>query len=206
MAKKNAPYFDDFITMMESSCKAAEYLHTALVEFEPKTLDEHCEIMHQIENDEDTIKHDILERLAKEFITPIDREDIIELANELDDVTDSIEDILIHIRMYNIKEIREDALVYADIITRCCKHLLEAVREFPNYQKSKTIKEKIIKINTIEEEGDRLYIQAVSDLFKEEKDPIAIIAWNNVFDLLEDCCDSCEGVANTMEMVIMKNS
>lgn len=206
MAKKKVSYFDDFITMMESSCKAADYLHQALLDFDPATLDDHCATMHIIENDEDTIKHGIMAKLVKEFITPIDREDIIEMANELDDVTDAIEDILIHIRMYNITEIRRDALDYVDIIIRSCNTLLEAIKEFPNFHKSKVLKDNIIAINTIEEEGDKLYIKAVSELFKTEKDPIAILAWNNVFDLLEDCCDSCENVADTMEMVMMKNS
>jgi len=206
MANKKVSYFDDFITMMQSSCKAAEFLYNVMRDFDVNALEQHCLEMHQIENDEDMIKHDIMGRLVKEFITPIDREDIIELANELDDVTDAIEDILIHIHMYNIKEIREDALNYVDIIKRSCATLLEAVKEFSNFHKSKVLMDNIIAINTIEEEGDRLYVKAVSELFRNEKDPISITAWNNIFDLLEDCCDACENVADTMELVMMKNS
>lgn len=206
MAKKKTPYFDDFIKMAEVSCRAAAFLKGALTDFQPDQLAQQCIDMHHMENEEDMMKHDMMARISKEFITPIDREDIIEMANELDDVTDKIEDILIRIRMYNVREIREDAFGYLDIIERSCGKMLEAMKEFPNFRKSATLTDAIIAVNTIEEEGDGLYIKAVHKLFRNEKDPIAIVAWSNIFDLMEDCCDACEDVANTMEVVRMKNS
>lgn len=205
MAKKNTPYFDDFITMIGLSCQAAEYLKFSLENFDSMTLAEKRQALHQIEKEEDDLKHNMMNRLTKEFITPIDREDIIQLANDLDDITDKIEDILIRIYMYNIRSIREDALAYAGIIVRACTALQKAMNEFPNYKKSTQLKDAIIEINTIEEEGDALYMKAVRTLFKSERDPIAITAWSKLYDLLEDCCDTCEHVANVMERIIMKN-
>lgn len=206
MAKKNIPYFEDFITMIGFSCQAAEYLQTTLENFNPAVLEENRKVMHQIENNEDELKHSIMSRLIKEFITPIDREDIIQIANELDDITDKIEDILIRLHMYNIKTIREDALSYTKIIVRACATLQKAMIEFPNFRKSPHLTDAIIEINSIEEEGDMLYIQAVRKLFENETDPIAITAWSKIFDLMEDCCDTCEHAANVMESVTMKNT
>jgi hypothetical protein len=107
--------------------------------------------------------------------------------------------------MYNVQTLRTDANTYADIIVKMCDKLKIAVEEFSNFHKSTTLKEKIIEINTIEEEGDRLYMTAVRELFEQESDPMQIFAWSKIFDLMEDCCDACEHVANVMEMVIMKN-
>lgn len=205
MAKRKSPYFDDFNRMVACSCKAAEHLKKTLREFSPDTFEEKCELMHQIENEEDDIKHEMMERLVKEFIPPIDREDIIDMSHHLDNVTDKIEEIVMRMHMYNVQTLRTDANTYADIIVKMCDKLKIAVEEFPNFHKSGTLKEKIIEINTIEEEGDRLYMKAVRELFEQEGDPIQIFAWSKIFDLMEDCCDACEHVANVMEMVIMKN-
>lgn len=206
MAKKKAPYFDDFVEMMEVSVQAAEFLQATLLDFDPAILEEKCEEMHEIENRGDYLKHEMMNRLLKEFITPIDREDIVAMAGGLDDITDKIEDVLLRLRMYNITEIPEAAKTYAGIIIRACQKLGEAMKEFSNFRKSTTLQELIIEINSIEEEGDRLYVETVSELFRKEKNPIAITAWSKLFDLMEDCCDCCEHVADVIEVTMMKNS
>jgi len=206
MAKGKNPYFDDFITMIGFSCEAADFLKKTLLEFDPETLSQKREEMHKIEHSADEVKHVMIKRLAKEFVSPIEREDIVNLANELDNITDKIDDLLIRMYMYNIKTVRQEVFEFADIIMRCCKALQVATVEFPNFHKSTTLKQMIIDVNTTEEEGDALYIKAMRRLYTEEKDPIEIIVWSELFDRLEDCCDSCEHVADAIEIVAMKNS
>lgn len=206
MAKKNSQYFDDFVTMVNFSCQAAEYLQTVFQAYDPEALAQRRQEMHNIEHAEDEVKHDMMKRLAKEFITPIDREDIIQLAGELDDVTDKIDDILIRLYMYNIKTLRQEAVSFADVILRCCKALQIAMVEFPNFHKSTTLMQAIIDVNTMEEEGDALYIDAVRRLYETSTDPIEIVAWSELFERLEDCCDACEHVADALETVVMKNT
>lgn len=206
MAKKNNPYFDDFMAMIECSCRAAEHLQDTLNNFNPKELKEKCKVMHEIENQGDDMKREMLKRLTKEFIPPIDREDIIEMSNELDNVTDKIEDIMMHVYIYNIRKIHPDALIYTEIIGRYCNALQKAVMEFPRFRKSTILEEMIVEINLIEEEGDRLYLKAVRELFKNETNPVEIIVWSKILDLMEDCCDTCKHVSNVMEQVMMKNA
>ena len=206
MAKKNNPYFDDFITMVNFSCRAAEYLQTVLRDFDPATLPVKRETMHEIEHAEDEVKHGMMKRLVKEFVTPIDREDIIEMANELDTVTDKIDDILIRMYIYNVRELRPEALAFSDVIVRCCKALQTAMQEFPNFHKSQDLRQTIIDVNTMEEEGDALYIDSMRDLYEQGGDPIYVAIWGELFDCLEDCCDACEHVADVMEIIVMKNS
>lgn len=206
MAKKSNSYFEDFIVMIGYSCNAAKHLESSLSNFSTETLKEQCDVMHQIENEEDDLRHDIMKRLMREFIPPIDREDIIELANELDNVTDKIEDILLRIYMSNVQSVREDAILYTKIIVRSCETLKRVMEEFPNFRKSTTLNDLLIEVNTIEEEGDRLYINAVRRLFESSSDPVEILVWSKMFDLLEDCCDTCEHVANVIEGVMMKNA
>ena len=206
MAKKSNSYFNDFIQMIKLSCEAAECLRSSLKEFKPEQLAQHRKTMHQIEHNEDNLKHEIMQRLVKEFLPPIDREDIILLANELDNITDNIEEVLIYMYMYNVQEVRPQALILADVILRCCQTLEKALGEFANFRKSNNLMNDIVEINTIEEEGDKIYIEAVRELYLQEKDPVLILTWSKLFDIMEECCDACEHTANVMESIIMKNS
>ena len=205
MVKKNNSYFNDFVKLAGFSCQAAEYLQVSLKDFQPATLTERRKAMHEIEHAADNVRHELTARLAKEFVPPIDREDITNLAWQLDDVVDKIEDVLIRIYMYNIKSIHSHALDFADIIVRCCNAMYRAMTEFSNFQKSTTLKTTIIEVNTLEEEGDALYIDAIHDIYVKNGDPVEIAAWSELFDRLEDCCDACEHVADLMELIAMKN-
>ncbi len=206
MSKKHSPYFDDFIAMADFACQAAEYLRKVITNHRPETMAQCREEMHQIEHTADAAKHSMMARLNKEFVTPIDREDIIQLANELDNVTDKIDDTLIRMYMYDTKSIRPAAIAFTEVIVRCCQAMRTAILEFHNFQKSTTLIPAIIAVNTAEEEGDALYIDAVRDLYQNVTDPIEVASWSVLFDRLEDCCDACEHVADSMEIIVLKNS
>jgi uncharacterized protein Yka (UPF0111/DUF47 family) len=102
---------------MESACKAAEYLEDLIEHYDPAKLDAQVEEIHRIEHEADLNKHTLMQKLAKEFITPIEREDIILLLQQIDNVTDFIEDVVRKMFMYNVHAIRYEAVVFASIIS-----------------------------------------------------------------------------------------
>ena len=206
MKKKDYDYFQAFTQAVDYSCQAAEILKNTLTYFDTDKLNDRLKDVHGVEHAADLGKHEMMSELARAFITPIEREDILELMQELDDVTDDIEDVLIRTYIFHILSIREDALRFADIISRCCGEMLKMMKEFRDFRKSKTIHEMIVAINDLEEEGDRLYTEAVRRLFMHAKDPIELMVWREIFDRMEKCCDACEHVANIVESIIMKNS
>lgn len=207
MSKKTEDFFfSNFIESASLSCEAAELLKVILGEFNIDHLDEYKTKMHEIENRGDATKHKMIHELVRAFITPIERDDIIKLSQKLDDVIDSIEDILIHIYINNIKEIREDSIVFASLLIRCCDTTKKALEEFRNFKKSKKLKELIIEINHIEEEGDKLYIDSMRKLHLTTKDPLAVIAWRNIYEFFEGCCDACEDVADIIEGIAIGNT
>lgn len=206
MKKKDYDYFQAFTRAVDYSCQAAEILRDTLTHFDTDKLDDRLKDIHGVEHAADLVKHEMMSELARAFITPIEREDILELMQELDDVTDDIEDVLIRTYIFHILSIRDDALRFAELISRCCGALLEMMKEFRISRKSKSIHELIVRINGLEEEGDRLYTEAVRRLFMHSKDPIELMVWRETFDRMEKCCDACEHVANIVESIIMKNS
>lgn len=206
MAKKNNNYyFDTFSKGVSYACDAAALLSACFDSYDPAQLRRRMEEMHTVEHSADEVKHEMMEKLLKEFLPPIEREDIMELAHTIDDVTDSIEDVLMRVYMFNITELRAEAKEFAAVIVNCCDALKKMVAELPNFRKSAVLREQVVDINGLEEQGDRLYTLAMRRLYTEEKDAVSVIAWTTMFDRLEKCCDCCEHVADVVERVVMKN-
>lgn len=206
LLKKQNYYFNSFSELAEYSIKISEEMKKTLEKYEETDLVEELKIMHEIEHEADLRKHKLLKKLTDEFIAPIEREDIVNLAHELDDVTDMIESIFQKLYMYNVKTLREDTLQFSEIILKLTEALKIMLDEFPNFKKPANLKKLIVEISNLEEEGDRFYIKAMRKLYSESNDPVHIMVWTNIYDTLERCCDSVEHVADAVETIIMKNT
>ena len=204
--KKDSYYFENFVTCVEYSSRAARMLEENLIHFRRENLKDRLDEIHRVEHDADQKKHEMMGVLVKAFITPIEREDIILLSQSIDEVTDKIEDVMIRLYINNVKDIRPEAVEFAALLIQCCEALSQMMQEFENFKKSKTLHECLIRINEREEQGDRLFIKSMRKLHKETDNVIDIIAWREIFNYLEKCCDACEHVADAVESVIMKNT
>jgi len=204
--KKSFDYFDAFLKIAGEGSAAARYLHESLTEFNYAAVPARTKAMHDIENAADSSKHVIIEHLAHEFITPIEREDIVALAQALDTVVDAIDDVMRRVYMFNIRAIRPETLEFTQHIVHACDLLETAVAEFRNFKDSKTIKRSIIEVNTEENCGDALHSEYLHKLFSEETDSKTTLVWMTMFESLEQCFDACEDAADIIESVIMKNT
>jgi predicted phosphate transport protein (TIGR00153 family) len=207
MAKKNSyNYFDAFAGLSKYSMNLAVTLHETLSKFDASHITDKVVAAHQIEHNADNAKHDIMNRLVKEFLPPIEREDITSLTQEIDDVTDSVEDVLIYVDMFNIQTIRPEILKFTSLLVTCCTAMDEALEEFKSFKSSKKLRDKIIEINRLEEDCDALYVDSMRNLFHTSNDPIELMCWSEILKRLEKCADNCEDVANIIESIVMKNS
>lgn len=206
--KKEKPfdYFAAFSAIARHGTEAAEYLHKSLTEYSIESCRERADEMHVIENAADSDKHEIIEHLAHEFITPIEREDIVALAQALDTVVDSIDDVMRRVYMFSVPAIRPETLKFTALIVQSCKALEATVAEFKNFKSSKLISGLIIEVNTDENRGDALHFEYLHKLFAEENTDRTVVIWMSLFETLEDCFDSCEDAADIIESVIMKNT
>lgn len=208
MGKKNKfDYFDAFEKQTEVAVEEAELLIKAIKGFtEAQNLKESMEEAHALEHKGDEINHAIFKTVATDFITPIEREDIIGLAQFLDDIVDYIEDVMQRFYMYDVHFMHKDALEFACLIKKSCEALDKAMEDFRNFKKSKTFKELIVDVNTYEEEADQLYMRVIHDLHTIDRDnPMRVLVWSQIFDRMEKCCDACEHAADTMNSILLKN-
>lgn len=198
-------YFDGFLRMSEKTKECAKFLNEELKEFDKSELDNQVKKMHTIEHSSDEIKHEIMENLVREFLPPIEREDITNLSHCLDNVTDNIEEVLRNIYIFGVDSVTDEAIDFSELIIECVDAMYECVKELHNYKKSKKLKNLIISINTIEEKGDNLYLEIMKDLYLKE-DALYILKWSEIYESLEKCLDSCEIVAGEIETIVLKNS
>lgn len=206
MAKKGYNYFQSFSKLTQIAKTSAQELNRMMKSFNCNELKEHLDHMHALEHEADEMRHDIMAFLAREFLPPLEREDIVALSNALDDVIDDIEDISIGLYVYNVREIRAEAIAYADVILQCCETVEQLMEEFPNFKKSKTLLQYMKNINSLEGKGDLLYSKTTRQIFTSDLDAVEVIKWRSIYDRMEKACDACETVSHQVESVVLKNS
>ena len=206
MAKK-FNYFKAYERLTDLAVKEAELLIESIRTFENASgLSDSMEQMHEYENAGDDINHDIFESAATDFMPPFDHEDIVELAQALDNILDYIDDVLGHMQIYAIRTIPEAAPKFAKLILKSCKALNEAMGQFHGFKKNKKFKNLLIDINSYENEGDALYKEAVLHLHTVENDEIMhVVVWSRIYQHMEKCIDATEHAANIISNIMLKN-
>lgn len=193
-------FYGDFIAMADRIRVGAGLLQS-MVATQPPLSEKAAEIK-EVEHHCDFLTHEIIQRLNRTFVTPIDREDIHEMALVLDDVMDSIDAAAALFPLYRIEQVRYGAAELADVIVRQTEEIVKATQLL---EKRKGVLERSQELNRLEHEADEIHKAAVGRLFDEEKDPIVVMKWKEILDLLEDATDRCEDVANLVETIVVKH-
>ena len=172
----------------------------------PTDLESRAERVKQIEHECDEITHAVVEGLHKTFITPIDRGDIYALITKMDDIMDFVEAAADRVALYEIPTMTKEVGDLARCLVQSAEHVLGAVSSIRDLGKPNGILQHCIEINRLENVADGILRSALARLFREEKDPIAVIKWKEIYETLETATDRCEDVANIIEGVVLENS
>ena len=201
---KEVKFFDLFDKQAENLVKAAEFYKKLTDEaaFTP----ENVRAMHELEHYGDELTHNIINTLNETFITPFDREDILALANRLDDIIDGIYLITNRFQLYKITKPTEYSQKLANTIAQSTKAMHKALSSLRSNKNMKETLFQCVEINRLENEGDVLRDEAISWLFENEKDPIMVIKQKELFEEAETVTDFCEYVANLVESILVKNN
>jgi uncharacterized protein len=159
--------------------------------------------MHDIEHEADEATHEVMRRLNTTFVTPLDREDIHELASSLDDVMDHMDAAADLLVLHKIEKPLPEMLSQADLLARAAETTVEAMKILPKFDR---LEEYWVEINRLENEGDRIYRQGIADLFGGDFKAMDVLKWKDIIDELEAAMDEFEDVANTLEGIALKQA
>jgi predicted phosphate transport protein (TIGR00153 family) len=200
-APKDRVFFGLFEESAANVLRAAELLDEMLRSF-PETHGCARAIL-LCEQEGDRITYDIIQRLNATFVTPIDREDILELASGLDDIVDLTEEVADYLGLYRIEAPMEQAQRLAHILMEACRRINEAVPRMRGFQ---DVSHYTSEIHRLETDGDRVTREAVASLFDTGIDPMVVIRWKDIFERLEEAVDATEHIANVIANIVVKNS
>jgi predicted phosphate transport protein (TIGR00153 family) len=175
-------------------------LHEMMTKFD--RLEARAARLKEIEHQGDLITHEVFERLNRTFITPLEREDIHDLASGLDDVLDSVEAIGSRVVLFNVKESRPQAVQLTSILDECGQQIEQAVGHLQDF---KGLMSFTIELNRLENQADVISRHVVADLFSGKHEVMDILRWKELYGRLESATDQCEDVANTIEAIVLKS-
>ncbi len=204
--KEKYDYFDEFVIVTDYIVKSANTLKDIVENFNLEKLNTDIHEVHRLENESDKIVHQMRNYLIKDFLPPIDREDIALLINKLDNIEDGIDETLINVKILDIIEIKKEVIEIINILVMCCEAVKDMFIDFKNFKNVELINQKVIQVNKLEELGDRTYEKLMSLLYRNEKNPIDLIKWTNIYNCIENTIDSCEEIGDCLDDVVMKNS
>jgi uncharacterized protein len=199
------PQRKEFFQLYNQASANAVAISRALVDLlaqAPNGSQERIRDIKDLEHEGDRLTHEVVNLLNRTFVTPFDRDDMYRLASALDDICDHVDEAAGNIVGYGVREIRPAARAQGDVILRAASKLQEAVARLDGFKDSSR---QLMELRDLEDEGDRLNREAVSELFRTSDDAIAIIRWKDIHETLEDAVDACENAADVLEAIVVKN-
>jgi predicted phosphate transport protein (TIGR00153 family) len=194
-------FFTLFNKLAEKMKAAAELLQ--LLFKSPDRLSHFVAEIKKVEHEADALIHETAMRLDRTFITPLDREDIYRLAQELDTVVDLIDGTARRAAMFHLRDIRPNAVRLAAILQEAVNELEQSVRQVKD---RRSVAFHTLAIKKFEEAGDSAYAEAVGALFEGTPDPIDVIKWKELYDTLEEALDRCQSASIVLESISLKHS
>lgn len=205
--KKENYFFEQFVKVSEFSLDAIKTLKAGLENFKPENTLELKNKVHQIEHNADLVKHEVEERLAKEFITPIDREDIFLLLNNIDDLTDAIDEISYKIYVRNYQTLPHNTDIFLTQAYDGIVAVIELLKNLSSFNNKKILDPLIEKIREIEEKTDHLYEENVHALYIQDQDLNyrQIVLTEKIYSMFEYVTDKCRDITKTVSIIMYKN-
>ena len=200
---KDTVFYDLFEKLATHVVSVSEHLRRLAKDF-PNTSG-HIQSIRQEEHQADELAHAALDRLDRTFITPFDREDIHMLVGGLDDIVDTVDALAKRFPLYHVDAMAPAFIKQTDTLISAAVALSEAVHRLRKSRKLSELSDKLIEIHHLENVGDDQNHAAMSDLFSGGTDPLTVMKWKELYDLVESAIDGCEDVGNTLERIVLKN-
>jgi uncharacterized protein len=200
LVPRTTEFYDLFTAAGENALAAARQAQARFRTF-PQAEVSQAEIK-RLETEGDRLTEQIIVLLNTQYITPFDREDIYELAKEIDDVVDFIENASDLLDLYKVDRPMPQALDQCRVLVEAAEHLANALAELRGFRRAER---HLLEVKRLEDEGDRIVRDAIANLFENHVDPVTVIRWKDIFEALEDAIDACETAADVVGNIVVKN-
>jgi uncharacterized protein Yka (UPF0111/DUF47 family) len=201
LVPRDESFFEMFVRLARKVEEAAHAYQDLISDFHD--VPRKAERLKDLEHEGDEVTHEIMKRLNTVFVTPLDHEDIHQLASGLDDVLDHIEAAADLFVLHKIEQPLPEMKAQADVLVHTCRVTREAIETLPRFRE---LEPHWVEVNRLENDGDRVVRQALASLFERGIDPMLVIRWKDIFERLEDAIDACETTANILEGIVIKNA
>ncbi len=206
MAAKRSGYFDELKFLASRSRYAAECFHQMAERFRPELLEEVRKQITEIVQESEARKRDVFWKLQKEFVPPMEREDIVSAAQGIVGVTQTIQDAAEAIAQYCPTKLRTETMMFTQNILEICGAMERMIGQLENFQKPERVFQKVRQITELREKGQMLYHKTMKRLYKDCSVPIEVVAWSGIFFRLAECGRACRKLENLMEIILLKNT
>ncbi len=204
LVKKEEAFFDMFERATKNLSDSVELFVGMIKDF--KGLEKGVQRLDELEHEGDIITHEIMDRLNRTFITPIDRDDIHAIAAGIDDVLDLTEEVADRIFLYKLEKPTQHLVQMAQILHQAVGEVSKAITSLRDLKRPRRILDYAIEINRLENEADMLLKMAMVELFEKTTSPLEVIKWKEVYESVEKAIDKCEDMAVVIESVVVKNA
>ena len=204
LVKKEEAFFDMFERATKNLSASVDVFLEMIKDF--SKLENGVQRLDELEHEGDIITHEIMDRLNRTFITPIDRDDIHAIAAGIDDVLDLTEEVADRIFLYKLEKPTQNLVQMAQILHQSVMEVAKAITSLRDLKRPRRILDYAIEINRLENEADMLLKMSMVELFERAPSPLEVIKWKEVYESLEKAIDKCEDMAVVIESVVVKNA
>jgi predicted phosphate transport protein (TIGR00153 family) len=197
---KTTEFYDLFTRAGENMLETARLVERRFAEFPADTVRQ--SEVKALESKGDDLTREILELLNTQYVTPFDREDIYELAKSIDDVVDYMDNASDLLGLYKVESRLDASLEQCKVLVESSEHLSRALADLKHLRRADQY---VVKVKSLEDEGDRIVRSGIAGLFENETDALAVIRWKDILEALEDAIDSCETAADLVGNIVVKN-
>ncbi len=201
---KDEKFFDILEEAADNVQKTAVAFRDLAANWSPAS--DKIKLIRELEHEGDRMTHEMIDKLNRTFITPLDREDIHALASELDDVIDIIHATTDRMQLFRIEKSSPHLTQMAEVLVKAAEVIGKAIKSLRDLSHSRRTLDFCIEINRLENEGDALLKAALGELFSDHKDVLDIIKWKEIYEAAEYATDKCEDIANVIEGIVVKNA
>lgn len=197
---KEEKFFDLLKSLMKNTVDATDTLQRLSQNWSPSSSA--FDRLEELDASTDDLRHEIVRQINATFVTPIDREDIFEVATHIANAFGRVHALTLRLQVYAPETLPEPSLVLIDLLSKSTQCAAEIIHILPSFKDCSGPRKEMANL---EKKSDKVYRDALGGLFRDGTDPLNVIKWKDIYESLEDAVDECDYLCDVVESIIIKH-